>query len=180
MATRSTSSSKPRVIGKTRSGEPVYSTAKTSAVYKAKGTKHGKEAMVVPIGLCTLPSPFYTYASKQLYLKNNNRAVYVIGNTYTSNNKKLYIVARLYYMGGKPAVVVNGYRGYNLRSAWITFNSLPFNLLKMGDKNNKVHQYQSDGTYDGLSKFNQRNYTGFRSKNAPDDFAAKQKYGNHD
>ena len=139
-------------IGTKKNGSPVYSNAKTASVYRAAGTKHKKPAMVVPVQFVTLPQGFYTHATKYLetgkpYNGKRQFNTYVIGCAFTKNNKKLYVVAQLTYMGGKPAIAVNHYRGYSKRTAWIVFNNLPYHEVKYTQASGQSVSYKSDGTY---------------------------------
>lgn len=133
------------VIGTKKNGQPVYGSAKVSTVYRAKGTKNGKPSMNVPAQFVTLPSPFYTFGRKHQGQGNNQRT-YVIGATMTKNGRKLYIVAQLTYMGGKPAVAENRYKGYSRYTAWSVFNEIPYLQKEVKDANNKWTKSTSDGT----------------------------------
>lgn len=155
-------------IGTKRDGSPVYSNAVTASVYKPQGTKHKKPAMVVPVQYVTLPQGFYTHATKTLYTNKSfngtkQRKTYVIGCAFTRNNKKLYVVAQLTYMGGKPAVAVNHYRGYSKRTAWIVFQNLPYHEVKYLQADGKDVKYTSDGSYHAVITENIRRRTDFRN-----------------
>lgn len=142
--------SKGLKIGTTKSGKAVYGNAKVSSAYRATGTKNKKPAMVVPVGYVTLPSPFYTFGRKHQNLgkKGGYERVrtYVIGATMTKNSKKMYIVAQLSYMGGKPAVAENRYKGYSRYTAWNVFNEIPYTTKSIKDANGKWKESKSDGT----------------------------------
>ena len=142
--------SKGLKIGTKKNGKAVYGTATTSSAYRAKGTSKGKPAMVVPVGFVTLPSPFYTFGRKHMNLgkKNGNERVrtYVIGATMTSGGKKLYVVAQLTYMGGKPAIAENRYKGYSRYTAWSVFNEIPYTTKSIKDANGKWKDTKGDGT----------------------------------
>lgn len=142
--------SKGLKIGTTKSGKAVYGNAKVSSAYRATGTKNKKPAMVVPVGYVTLPSPFYTFGRKHQNLgkKGGYERVrtYVIGATMTKNGKKMYIVAQLTYMGGKPAVAENRYKGYSRYTAWGVFNEIPYTTKSIKDANGKWKESKSDGT----------------------------------
>jgi len=153
-------------IGTTKNGSPVYSNAKTASVYRAAGTKHKKPAMVVPVQFVTLPQGFYTHATKYLetgkpYNGKRQFNTYVIGCAFTKNNKKLYVVAQLTYMGGKPAIAVNHYRGYSKRTAWIVFNNLPYHEVKYTQASGQSVSYKSDGTYHAAIQQNIRRRQAF-------------------
>lgn len=156
-------------IGTKRDGSPVYSNAVTASVYKPQGTKHKKPAMVVPVQYVTLPQGFYTHATKTLYTNKSfngtqQRNTYVIGCAFTRNNKKLYVVAQLTYMGGKPAVAVNHYRGYSKRTAWIVFQNLPYHevkYIKAGEDGKDV-VHKSDGSYHNVIRENIKRRAEFR------------------
>lgn len=142
--------SKGLVIGSKKNGKPVYGTAKVSSAYRANGTKNNKPAMVVPVGYVTLPSPFYTFGRKHQNLGKKGGLervrTYVIGATVTSGGKKLYIVAQLTYMGGKPAVAENRYKGYSRYIAWNVFNEIPYTTKDIKDADNTWKHKKSDGT----------------------------------
>lgn len=142
--------SKGLKIGTTKSGKAVYGNAKVSSAYRATGTKNKKPAMVVPVGYVTLPSPFYTFGRKHQNLgkKGGYERVrtYVIGATMTKNSKKMYIVAQLTYMGGKPAVAENRYKGYSRYTAWTVFNEIPYTTKSIKDANGNWKESKSDGT----------------------------------
>lgn len=142
--------SKGLKIGTKKNGKAVYGTATTSSAYRAKGTSKGKPAMVVPVGYVTLPSPFYTFGRKHHNLgkKGGYERVrtYVIGATMTSGGKKLYIVAQLTYMGGKPAIAENRYKGYSRYMAWSVFNEIPYTTKSIKDANGKWKDSKGDGT----------------------------------
>lgn len=142
--------SKGLKIGTRKNGSAVYGTAKVSKAYRATGTKNKKPAMVVPVGYVTLPSPFYTFGRKHHNLGklNGNERIrtYVIGATMTKNGKKLYVVAQLTYMGGKPAVAENRYKGYSRYTAWSVFNEIPYTTKDIKDANGKWKRTTGDGT----------------------------------
>ena len=143
-------SSKGLRIGTTKSGKAVYGNAKVSSAYRATGTKNKKPAMVVPVGYVTLPSPFYTFGRKHQNLGKQGGyervRTYVIGATITKNGKKMYIVAQLTYMGGKPAVAENRYKGYSRYTAWAVFNELRYTNKSIKDAKGKWKDSKSDGT----------------------------------
>ena len=142
--------SKGLKIGTTKSGKAVYGNAKVSSAYRATGTKNKKPAMVVPVGYVTLPSPFYTFGRKHQNLSKKGGfervRTYVIGATMTKNGKKMYIVAQLTYMGGKPAVAENRYKGYSRYTAWGVFNEIPYTTKSIKDAKGKWKESKSDGT----------------------------------
>ena len=142
--------SKGLKIGTTKNGKAVYGTAKVSTAYKAKGTKNGKPAMVGPVGYITLPSPFYTFGRKHQNLGKKGGfervRTYVIGATVTKGGRKLYIVAQLSYMGGKPAVAENRYKGYSRYMAWSVFNEIPYTTKSIKDAKGAWKESKSDGT----------------------------------
>lgn len=142
--------SKGLKIGTTKSGKAVYGNAKVSSAYRATGTKNKKPAMVVPVGYVTLPSPFYTFGRKHQNLGKKGGfervRTYVIGATMTKNGKKMYIVAQLTYMGGKPAVAENRYKGYSRYTAWNVFNEIPYTTKSVKDAKGKWKESKSDGT----------------------------------
>ena len=142
--------SKGLKIGTRKNGSAVYGTAKVSKAYRPTGTKNKKPAMVVPVGYVTLPSPFYTFGRKHHDLGKqggyDRQRTYVIGATMTKNGKKLYIVAQLTYMGGKPAVAENRYKGYSRYTAWAVFNEIPYTTKEIKDANGKWKTSKSDGT----------------------------------
>lgn len=143
-------SSKGLRIGTTKSGKAVYGNAKVSSAYRATGTKNKKPAMVVPVSYVTLPSPFYTFGRKHQNLGKQGGyervRTYVIGATITKNGKKMYIVAQLTYMGGKPAVTENRYKGYSRYTAWAVFNELPYTDKSIKDAKGNWKDSTSDGT----------------------------------
>jgi len=168
---RKSTTQKPIQIGVNKNGRPVMSTAVVTSVYKAKGTKHGKPAMTVPVQYVTLPQNFYTQASKRLYTNKTYNGqkqynLYVIGCAYTKNNKPLYIVAQLTYMGGKPAIAVNHYRGYSKRTAWIVFQNLPYHEAYYHNATGQSTKQTSDGTYNSLIRENQTRRQNFRNRQA--------------
>ena len=142
--------SKGLKIGTTKSGKAVYGNAKVSSAYRATGTKNKKPAMVVPVGYVTLPSPFYTFGRKHQNLGKKGGfervRTYVIGATMTKNGKKMYNVAQLTYMGGKPAVAENRYKGYSRYTAWNVFNEIPYTTKSVKDAKGKWKESKSDGT----------------------------------
>lgn len=159
-------SPKQIVIGHKRDGSPVYSSGVVSPMYRNKGTKNGKPAMVVPVNFVTLPENFYTHARKyqelQPYQGKRQFATYVIGCTFTKNNKKLYVVARLTYMGGKPAIATTHYRGYSKRTAWIVFHAIPYTEMRMTDKNGNDVRTKSDGSYRAVIEESNQRRNAFR------------------
>lgn len=132
-------------IGTKKNGQPVYGTAKVSSIYKPKGTKNGKPAMTVPAQYVTLPANFYIFGRKHNG-DGNNRRTYVIGAAKTKNGKNLYCVAQLTYMGGKPAVAENRYKGYSRYNAWSTFNEIPYTDKEVKDAKNNWKKSTSDGS----------------------------------
>lgn len=138
------------VIGTKKNGQPVYGSAKVSAIYNENGTKKGKPSMNVPAQFVTLPSPFYYFGRKHLGKKPNLKT-FVLGATKTKNNGNLYIVARMNYMGGKPAIVENHYKGYSRYTAWDVFNNLPYNKKFVKDDKGKWTESKGDGKIESAS-----------------------------
>ena len=133
------------VIGTTKDGKPVYGNATVSAVYRKNGSKNRKPSMNVPAQFVTLPSPFYTFGRKHLNEGKPNQRNFVIGATKSKNNRNIYVVAQLTYMGGKPAVTENRYKGYSRFTAWSVFNELPYHMKWIKDANNNWKETTGDG-----------------------------------
>ena len=119
--------------------------------YKANGVMY----QAVPETMVTLkPGNSFIVARKHLNLvdqktgKSKGMATYVLGysnlsgKTQSGHQRRSYWVARQIFRGGRPALAIYSYKGYNQALAKQVFSEIPYSEAWYRDKNNNFQPYR--------------------------------------